>query len=612
MNTELTLAMKLQADASRMVSGLLNGERGIKKFTSTAKREFESVKNSVTSLEGKMASLGVTIGVTASIMQSARLDKSLTQIGQTAGAAESEVSGLRKELFTMAQETGQSVDDLKDGFNNAVQSGLRFNEALPVIDATNKAMAVTNASADRLTSSLTVASTAYSFDLKKPRQALTILDQMTAAGRLGNAELENLSDIFGRVGPGAASAGMGFTQTLAFIEGLSQIERQPERLATLADSTLRLFNNLNYMKDAQKATKVKFFDADGSRRDALEVIADIKKEYDKLDTEKDRALYIQKAFGKADLDTIKGMRILLSGEMLNTINGFGKRIEQAGGTLERDLQNSISNAVDQVGRLKGAFREAADNFAQPINETIANVIKWTMDKKANGGLGMDGQDMLMASGGGALATILAAKFGSKAISGIAGKLGGIGAGVATGKALETAAGVTPVYVVNMGEGGMGNGLSTAAQIGTSTVAGGAGAFALKNLKTTFALLGGSNLASLRMMGGAAMGTAGLGVTAAGATGYGVGTLLNKGFNAIDNKFNTGIGDAIARTVAVALLPFSENARNALMSEIKPKATELMGKIELFFNESGKLTAKMTTNQSGMKINMANGPYMVGH
>jgi TP901 family phage tail tape measure protein len=582
MSRDLTLMMKLQADASRMTSVLLNGERGVRKFATTAKREFDSIKGSLNSLEGKLASLGVTIGVTASIMQSARLDKSLTQIGQTAGSSEADVVGLRKELFRMSQETGQGVNDLEVGFNNAVQSGLRFNEALPVIDATNKAMAVTGASADRLTSSLTVASTAYQFDLAKPNKALTILDQMTVAGRLGNAELENLSDIFARVGPGAASAGLGFNQTLGFIEGLSQIERQPERLATLADSTLRLFNNLNYMKDAQKATNVKFFNADGSRREALDVIADIKSQYDKLGTEKERAVFIQKAFGKTDLDTIKGMRVLLSGEMLNTIKGFSTQIEQAGGTLERDLPKAINNAVDQTGRLKTALRSAADDFAQPINDAIANTSKTLLDKKENGGMGMDGKDLLMAGGGAALLTMLTAKYGGKAISGIAGKISGVGAGVATGKALETAAGVTPVYVVNMGEGGMGGSIPGVPGIGD------------KVAKTAAA----SSFLSKSLLGSAALGAAPLGLM--------YGATLMAGDTSKD------------KSRASALLGFTEKL-NKLFSYDPDKAQrewrarkdqELNGTLTVKIDADGRVTGTtLKTNQPGIKTNMANGPYM---
>lgn len=599
--------MKLYADTARFVSGLVNGERGVRSFTGNVKREFEALKGTLNTVEGKLASLGISVGAVAAIAQSARMDKSLTQIGQTAGVAEADVANLRKELFRMSKDTGQSVDELQQGFNNAVQAGLRFNEALPVIDATNKAMAVTGASADSLTSSLTVAGTAFDFDLSKPKMAADILDKMTVAGRLGNAELQNLSSIFARIGPNAAAAGFGFDKTLAFIEGLSQIERQPERLATLADSTLRLFTNLRYMKDAQAATGVRFFDKDGARRDPLAVLADIKKQYEKLGTEKERALFVQKAFGNADLDTIKGLRVLLSGDMLGKVNQFATQISGASGAIARDLPKAIDNSVDQVGRLKDALREAADDFARPINDTVTSLIKWGMDKKENGGLGLDGKDMLLGGAALTLGTLTTARYGGKAIGALAGKFGSVGAGVAAGKALETAAGVTPVFVVNMpGEGIAGGGLNVPSGVGKDTLV--KGAAAGRKFLTGAALLGGSDLAAIRMMGAGAMTTAGAGVLAAGAAGYGVGTLAYK----YGLEGNAG-GDAIGSSIARALAFFgNEEARRAIELTEKLKATEIGGDIRIKIDQDGRASvAGVKPSQPGVRFNVHSGPTMMG-
>lgn len=578
-NRDISLAMKLYADATRFVSGLVNAETGVRKFTSSAKREFDALRNSLNTIEGKVAGLGITYGVTASIIQSAKMDKSLTQIGQTAGATENEVASLRKELFKMSQETGANLDELQGGFNNAVQSGLNFKEALPVIDATNKAVAVTSASADALTSSLTVASTAYNFDLTKPNMALGILDRMTVAGRLGNAELGNLSDIFARVGPSSAAAGLGFDKTLAFIEGLSMVERQPERLATLADSTLRLFTNMRYMKDAQKASGIKFFDKDGNRRDAIAVLDDFKKQYDTFTNDKQRSTFIQKAFGKADLDTQKGMRILLNGDTLTKIKQFSTDISKAGGTLNKDLSKAISNAVDQTGRLKSQLRDAADSFAQPINDAYQNIVKYALDKKSNGGLGLNGKDLLVGGGAAIGGTLLAARYGGMAIKSLAGKFGNVASGVATGKALETAAGVTPVYVVNMpGEG-----------LGAAGLPAGAAAKA-------------GRLAGFAKYAG--------GVGLAGAAGYGVGTVLNKGINLADEKLGTGIGNIIGRSVAIALAPFSATARDALRSEFNTKLKEFQGTLNIKVDSEGRIVNVAKTTNSKVDINVSTGRYMV--
>lgn len=610
MNRDMSLALKLQADPSRFNSGLAQGERGLKRFGSAVKNEFNALKNAMGSVKGQLATLGVTVGGMATLAQSARMDKSLAQIGQTAGASKHEVANLRKELFRMSGETGQGVEDLQSGFNNAVQAGLSFKEALPVIDATNKAMAVTGANADRLTSGLTVAATAFNFDLSKPNMALTLLDKMTVAGRLGNAELENLSDIFGRIGVNAATAGMSFDKTLAFVETLSQVEKSPERLATLADSTMRVFTNMNYMKATAKATGVKFFDAKGERRDAIDVLKDIKVKYDKLKNDRERSGFIQKAFGKTDLDTIKGLRTLLGGDMLSKAEEFSREISGASGALEKDLSDAVNNAVDQTSRLKAELRKAADGFVQPINSTLSNVIKFGLDKKENGGMGLDGKDMIVGGGVLAIGTMLAARYGGKAIGGLAKRFGGTAAGVAEGKALEAAAGVTPVFVVNW-PASMGGGMDLpgvpksvgglgGAAAGAATKIGG-----VRSAKSLAALASVLPVSSWGALGarGIAMATGSVGM--AGMAGYGVGSAMNwAGEKLAKGTRMEGFGtDVIGGAIAKTLAFFgNETAKQAVALTEKLKQAEVGGAITITVKgEPVSVTSKTSNPNVPMNV-----------
>lgn len=454
MQNDLTLALKLLFDGSRVVRGMGESKNAVMGFAHAAKREVDYLKGAFNSLAGRIAQIGISFSAVQQAMKSAQLDQQLGRIGQKADLSRQQVAELRIELFRMAKETGSDVDKLRQGFDSLTESGLRYKEALESTKAINIASAQTGASEQALAGGLTVGAQAFKFDLEKQGVALDLLDKFTAAGRKGNAELENLADIFSRVGTNAAAAGLDINKTLGFIEGLSLVERNPERLATLADSTLRVFNNANYRKDITNATGVQFYNKDGSRRDPLEVLSNLKTGYSKLKTDHDRAAYISSAFGKTDLDTQKGMRTLLDGDLLDKIQVMSKEIAASGGTLKAGLADGIDNAVAQVGRLKSALREAADSFSQPINRTLSNLIKWTIDKKENGGLEMDGKDMLAAGLVGIGGTFAAARYGSKGISALAKKFGGFGSGVVTGKALEATAGVTPVYVVNMPGGGL--------------------------------------------------------------------------------------------------------------------------------------------------------------
>ncbi len=379
------------------------------------------------------------------VMQSAGLDKQLIMVQQTAGATDEQVKQLRASLFEMAQQTGQSVDDLLSGFNDLVQSGQSWSQALKTIKAINPTLTVTGAKAQTLASGLTVAAQAFEFDLSKPKLATKLLDQMTVAGRLGNAELEDLSGIFADIGKNAKTAGLEFAGTLGFVEQLSLIEKNPARLSTLARSTLRLFTNGRYQKMAHEATGVDFFNAQEQRRSVFAVLDDIAAKYKQLKTDKQRSQFIQDAFGKTDQDTIKGLRTLLSGDTLAQAQTMTKQIKSASGTIAKDLPGAMQNAVDQTQRLKNALREAGDDFAQPINDAIGHAIQYALDQK-----NLSGKELLAGGAAAGLGGLAILKFGGRALS----RIGGTAGGIAMGKALEETTGTTPVFVTNWPAGGM--------------------------------------------------------------------------------------------------------------------------------------------------------------
>ncbi|MFC3716801.1 phage tail tape measure protein [Luteimonas soli] len=537
---------------------MADAQRRTRSFKGAVVREMGELQNFLTSTGAKLASFGAGFAVGAEIVKSANLDKTLTRIGQTAGATQQQVRGLRGELFGMAGQTGRATDDLTAGFDVLVQSGLQWGEARATLGGINKAMAVTGAQADTLAGSLGVASTAFDFDLAKPRMALDLLDKMTVAGRLGNAELENLGSIFARVGVNAQGAGFSFDQTLAFIEGLSMIERQPERLATLADSTIRLFTNARYMAAAQKATGVRFFDnKTGARRDPLETLADLKKIMDGMKTDAQREGFLSKAFGNADLDTIKGLRTLLSGDSLSKVVRFTSEIGGASGTIERDLPAAIANAVDQTGRLKARLKDAADAFAQPINDVYTKVLAKALGDGSEGsGLSNAG---LIGTG---VATVAGGYVLKRVLGGLAGRLlsgaGSLAGGVAMGTALEKAGAATPVFIVGAAPGLLGGGagglLPGAAGGAAGGVARRVGTGAI--LRAAAGTVGVGTLATMGT-GGAAMTAGGVGV--AGAAGWGIGTLISKGLQAYLPRVDNSIGAIVAKGFLPALPEIVNNA-----------------------------------------------------
>lgn len=497
------------------------GERATRSFVSMAQREFAKLKEFARSWQGQLAGVGASVGLVQVQRNAAQLGKTLTQVRLTAGMTAQEQTEAYQTMFGLIKRNGGVIEETVGGFNSLVQAGLRYQEAIKAAEAINIARGVTGANDSVLAGALTVGAANYGFDLAKAGVATEMLDKMAVAGRLGNAELENLSSIFPRVAQRAQSAGMSFDKTLAFIEGLSQVERQPERLATLADSTLRLFTNAKYAKDAEKALGVLFFDTkSGARRDPLAILEDMRKKYQALTTDAQRFAFISGGFQNTDLDTQRGIQALLSGAQLENMRSFERDIANAGGTLARDLETATNNAADQASRLKNTLREAAEGFARPINDAFARGTKWLLDTK-----GYSGGQLIGGAAVGLAGVYAASRFLPPLLRGVAGRFGGVGAGVATGKALEAAAGVTPVYVTNWAEmnGGGGGLLGNAG----SAAAGAASVGLLARARGLMAAAG--------LVGSAPLGVAGLGATAAGVgvaglAGYGVGSLAKWGLD----------------------------------------------------------------------------------
>lgn len=532
------------------------GERATRSFVSMAQREFAKLREFARSWQGQMAGLGATVGFAQVQRNAAQLEKTLTQVRLTAGMTAQEQTQAYETMFGLIRRNGGVIEETVGGFNSLVQAGLKYQEAIKAAEAINIARGVTGANDSVLAGALTVGAANYGFDLAKAGVATEMLDKMAVAGRLGNAELENLSSIFPRVAQRAQSAGMSFDKTLAFIEGLSQVERQPERLATLADSTLRLFTNAKYAKDAEKALGVLFFDAkSGARRDPLAILEDMRKKYQALTTDAQRFAFISGGFQNTDLDTQRGIQALLSGAQLQNMRNFERDIANAGGTLARDLETATNNAADQASRLKNTLREAAEGFARPINDAFARGTKWLLDTK-----GYSGGQLIGGAAVGLAGVYAASRFLPPLLRGVAGRFGGVGAGVATGKALEAATGVTPVYVTNWAEmNGGGGGL-----LGNAGAAA-AGAASVGLLARARGLL-----AAAGLVGSAPLGVAGLGATlagagAAGAAGYGVGSLVKMGLD------SSGASERLYQTVDALLSVFgNEDAqrRQALTESLR--------------------------------------------
>lgn len=419
--------------------------RTLKTLASAMRGEFDRLKHFGGSTMGQLAGLGVGFGVASSAVDSAQLDRRLIRAQQGAGMSHAERDEWRGELYRLSRQYGVERDQVQGGFETLLASGLNYQQSKAGSEAIAQASSVTGADSGILAKALVAGANAFDIDLAKPGAAVDLLQKMTVAGRLGNAELENLASIFPKIGGDAKRAGMDMAQALAFVETLSLVELDPERLGTLAQSTLRMFTNGAYRKEITRTTGVEFFQ-DGAARDPQEVFNDLKRKYDTLGTDQERARFMSVVFGKTDLDTQKGANIMLSADYLDKFAAGTQTTRQGDAIYKQDLGDNLSSATAVGARMKATLGEAIDRMAQPLNKSFADFGSYLLDD-----LNLSGEQLLaggVAAGVGGYYAGRGAKAGAGAL--LNKFLGGPETlkNIAVGKVLEEATGVQSVFVTN--------------------------------------------------------------------------------------------------------------------------------------------------------------------
>lgn len=446
---------KTEASMRRLAQNGGNNLRLLKRLATGVREEFDRLKRFGSSAQGQLAGLGLGFGVASGLTGSAKLDRQLIRTQQTADMSNAERNEWRFEGFRIAKQYGLEREGVDSGFNTLIASGVNYDAAKKTADAIGQGTAVTGADSAVLGKAVVAGASAFNLDLNKEGVALDLLQKMTVAGRLGNAELENLADLFPKIGGAAQAAGMSLAQALAFTETLSTVELQPERLGTLAESTLRLFSNKTYQDQITKSSGVKFFNGDGSSRNPENVFADLKRKYDSMKTDEQRAKFMGVVFKGMDQDTIRGARIMLTGDKNETFARQADEIKNAKPIFEKDLGDNVNSATGAGSRMKATLSEAIDRMAQPLNKGFADFGSYLLDD-----LNMSGEQLLA---GGALAGVGTYYAGRGAKAGAGALFNKLLGGpetlknIAVGKVLEEAAGVTSVFVTNwpanIGSGG---------------------------------------------------------------------------------------------------------------------------------------------------------------
>ncbi len=426
-----------------------NSGRIIKNVSAMARTEFNRIRGVMASTNGIVAGAGLGIGAAASIGSAARTERQVIQLGQTADMTPAQRQEFKTEAFRVAKAYGNDPDAILSGGAALLAGGLSPKAAKSSIDAIGQANALRGADPTVLAGVGMAAKEAYGFDLENPSAMLEILQKMTIAGDAAKAELGDLGDIFNKVGANASAAGFKFSQSLGLIESLSNVEPNADNLRTMVGNFLTVFNTGSYQKQITEKTGTEFFNKDKSRRDPFEVIAELKRKYEKMPNDKKRAEFWNVAFKSMDREAVTAWRWMLSGDRESNMHTISSKTENGGPIFNQQRKENTESATGTAGRMRATLRDATDRMAQPINKAFASMGTYLLDD-----LNMSGEQLLGLGAATAAGSYYAGRGIKKGAGALLSKLPGFDnplntlKGIAVGKALEEATGVTSVYVTN--------------------------------------------------------------------------------------------------------------------------------------------------------------------
>jgi TP901 family phage tail tape measure protein len=441
---EFTVAAKIIANSSSFKAGMRESQSTMKTATRNMKNDIDSLKRAWTSMAGKLATVGVGVGIYELAKGSALLDRALNRVGIQAGKGKKEIKEVREELERLGIKTGAKVDELANGFKRLIELTGSWDAAGQSIGAINTAIKTTGASTDLLAQSLAVAQTSFGVDLTKKGSAMDVLDKLAGIG-MGAGGLENVAGIFNQIAPIAQLSGLDFNGALRLISSVSQVTKNPEQMGAYSESILRMFTNLKSITNKKSGFGNILFGPGGERRDPITVLQEIKRLYDTL-SERKKVSLLTGLTGGMDARSLKSVEMYLNSPALKNVTPLKS------GDLTAKLPQVMDNAADQAERLKNLLEEAAEGFIKPMNKGLADMIQWMLDKN------LSGADIVGLGAAGALTTWLGGRKLGGGIEKLLSSKTGLVTGLIEGTAMKQL-GIIPVFVTNFSEMSSQTGLS---------------------------------------------------------------------------------------------------------------------------------------------------------
>jgi len=209
---------------------------------------------------GLIAPVAMLTGLGMALKGAGEFQSVLTDIGITADLSRERMAQIGDTLGQLAAKTGQTREEMAEGFNVMVTAGMDADRVEQVIEAVGLTATAAGAEIGE------VARTMYANinNLKlDPTDALKSMDMLVAAGKAGSFELKDMAKYFPAMTAGASKLGMTGTKAVATLGAALQVA-----MDGAADPSQAATNMENFMNNLVAPETVKRFENAGINLEA--------------------------------------------------------------------------------------------------------------------------------------------------------------------------------------------------------------------------------------------------------------------------------------------------------------------------------------------------------
>jgi len=441
-----------------------------KKFSSDTLAAVNKIDSVFSGMKTKLGAIGVSLSLGAASNQIIDLDARLTRMGMTADASAEQINALKQKIFEAAQDPNIKIDPSK--IVDALDVVMTKTGSLEYVEANIKNIAVALQASGAAGEEM---GDVFSEFQKKGFAAAEIsqlMDDLVKQGDQGEYTFQK----FAKTGKAVLSSYSTIGSTVEDVKKLNAVmqilvadTKNEELAATALDAVIAELSDPN-KQEKLGIIGVRVRDSAGEFRDLAEIMDDVLAVAQK----EGNIDFLSEVFGVTSMKAVRAFQNYgknykkLTDDLGDTTGALEAKSARMAGTMKANLQN-----------LQTTFLKFADtNLAKPL-ERLNDLLSYLAEKPER----LEKVFNTIKYGLGAIVAV-------KGLAKVSGFIGSISSGIRTltGGSMQAALGGAlpgngagaasglPVFVTNMGQGGMGasNGLSQAASggaAGTPTLGG---------------------------------------------------------------------------------------------------------------------------------------------